>query len=97
MPQNLRPRLLSGGDAQHQIENFPSDLLHALVSIGDRPGVAKRGAGAGVVTFGWTTNVSADSRVYAGIHFRSACEDGLVLGRKVGHRVVTLYLQPARK
>ena len=36
-------------------------------------------------------------RVYAGIHFRSACEDELALGRKVGQRAVTLYLQPARK
>jgi hypothetical protein len=40
---------------------------------------------------------SAESRVYAGIHFRSACEDGLVLGRRIGERAVTLYLQPARK
>ena len=40
---------------------------------------------------------SADSRVYAGIHFRSACEDGLVLGRKIGQRTVALYLQPVRK
>jgi hypothetical protein len=35
--------------------------------------------------------------VYAGIHFRSACEDGLVLGRKIGERAVALYLQPAKK
>jgi len=40
---------------------------------------------------------SADSRVYAGIHFRSACEDGPVPGRKIGQRVVALYLQPIRK
>ena len=37
---------------------------------------------------------SADSRMYAGIHFRSACEDGLVLGRKIGERAVAIYLQP---
>jgi hypothetical protein len=40
---------------------------------------------------------SADSRIYAGIHFRSACEDGLGLGRKLGLRAAALYLQPARK
>ena len=40
---------------------------------------------------------SADSRVYAGIHFPTACEDGLVLGRKVGERTVALYLQPVKK
>ena len=35
-------------------------------------------------------------RVYAGIHFRAACEDGLVLGRKIGQRVAISYLQPLR-
>jgi hypothetical protein len=40
---------------------------------------------------------SADSRVYAGIHFPSACEDGLVLGRKIGERAVVMYLQPVKK
>jgi len=39
---------------------------------------------------------SADSRLYAGIHFRSACEDGLVLGRKIGQRIVAMYLQPVK-
>ena len=48
-------------------------------------------------SFSQAARESADSRVFAGIHFRSACEDGLALGRKVGQRAVTLYLQPARK
>ncbi|HEU4368803.1 MAG TPA: hypothetical protein VFV05_11330 [Methylomirabilota bacterium] len=48
-------------------------------------------------SFSQAARESADSRVYAGIHFRSACEDGLALGRKVGQRVAKLYLQPARK
>ena len=48
-------------------------------------------------SFSEASRESADSRVYAGIHFRSACEDGLVLGRKVGQRAVALYLQPMRK
>ena len=48
-------------------------------------------------SFSQAARESADSRVYAGIHFRSACEDGLALGRKIGQRAVTLYLQPARK
>jgi len=39
---------------------------------------------------------SVDSRVYAGIHFRSACEDGLVLGRKIGQRAAATYLLPVR-
>jgi hypothetical protein len=48
-------------------------------------------------SFSQAARESGDSRVYAGIHFRSACEDGIVLGRKVGQRVVALYLQPARR
>jgi hypothetical protein len=48
-------------------------------------------------SFSQAARESADSRVYAGIHFRSACEDGLGLGRKVGERVAKLYLQPRRK
>ena len=48
-------------------------------------------------SFSQAARESADSRVFAGIHFRSACEDGLGLGRKVGQRAVTLYLLPARK
>ena len=35
-------------------------------------------------SFSQAARESADSRVYAGIHFRSACEDGLALGRKIG-------------
>jgi hypothetical protein len=48
-------------------------------------------------SFSQAAQEAADSRVYAGIHFRSACEDGLVLGRKIGQRTAALYLQPAKK
>jgi hypothetical protein len=48
-------------------------------------------------SFSQAARESADSRIYAGIHFRSACEDGLGLGRKVGQRATAMYLQPARK
>src|SRR6266568_4683200 len=37
-------------------------------------------------SFSQAARESADSRIYAGIHVRSACEDGLVLGRKIGQR-----------
>lgn len=48
-------------------------------------------------SFSQAARESADSRVYAGIHFRSACEDGLALGKKIGQRTATLYLQPTKK
>jgi PAP2 superfamily/Vanadium chloroperoxidase N-terminal domain len=48
-------------------------------------------------SFSQAARESADSRVYAGIHFRSACEDGLVLGRQIGERAVAMYLQPVKQ
>jgi hypothetical protein len=48
-------------------------------------------------SFSQTARESADSRVYAGIHFRTACEDGLSLGRKIAQRALALYLQPVQK
>ena len=48
-------------------------------------------------SFSQAARESADSRIYAGIHFRSACEDGLALGRKIGARTASMYLQPLPK
>jgi hypothetical protein len=48
-------------------------------------------------SFSQAAQESADSRVYAGIHFRTACKDGLSLGRNIGQRALALYLQPAKK
>jgi hypothetical protein len=48
-------------------------------------------------SFSQAAREAADSRVYAGIHFRTACDDGLVLGRKVGERAAAMYLQPVKK
>ena len=39
-------------------------------------------------------NDAAMSRVYGGIHFRSACLDGIDLGNKVGRYVFRHYLKP---
>jgi PAP2 superfamily len=46
--------------------------------------------------FSQAAREAADSRVYAGIHFPTACEDGLTLGRKIAERTVALYLQPVK-
>ena len=47
-------------------------------------------------SFSQAAQENADSRVYAGIHFRSATVDGLRQGDKVGRFVWTHYLQPVR-
>jgi hypothetical protein len=48
-------------------------------------------------SFSQAAREAAESRIYAGIHFRTACEDGLVLGRKIGERAVAMLLQPVKK
>ncbi len=76
-------------------------LAHALggdqASFTVTSGKPFEGITRSFTSFSQASRESADSRVYAGIHFRSACEDGLSLGRKIGQRAATLYLQPARK
>jgi hypothetical protein len=46
-------------------------------------------------SFSQSAQEAADSRVYAGVHFRSSCRDGLVIGRKIGAQVFEKFLQPA--
>jgi hypothetical protein len=45
-------------------------------------------------SFSQAAQENADSRVYAGIHFRTACEDGVKLGAQIGRRAFAQYLQP---
>ena len=47
-------------------------------------------------SFSAAAKESADSRVFAGIHFRTSCQDGLTLGRKIGQRVAMTYLLPLK-
>jgi hypothetical protein len=67
------------------------------VSFSTTSGKPFEGLTRSFTSFSQAARESADSRVYAGIHFRSACDDGLALGRKIGERAAALYLQPARK
>jgi hypothetical protein len=46
-------------------------------------------------SFSQSAQEAADSRVYAGVHFRSSCREGLVIGRKIGAQVFEKFLQPA--
>jgi hypothetical protein len=44
-------------------------------------------------SFSHASQENADSRVYAGIHFRSACQDGIRLGQQIGRRAAAQFLQ----
>jgi hypothetical protein len=46
-------------------------------------------------SFSQSAQEAADSRVYAGVHFRSSCRDGLVIGREIGAHVFEKLLRPA--
>jgi hypothetical protein len=48
-------------------------------------------------SFSQASQENADSRVYAGIHFRSACQDGIKQGEQIGRRAIAQYLQPYKK
>lgn len=45
-------------------------------------------------SFSQAAEENAVSRIYVGIHFRRASEEGLQHGRKIGRRAVTLFLRP---
>jgi hypothetical protein len=48
-------------------------------------------------SFSQAAKENADSRIYAGIHFRSACRDGIKLGEQIGRRAFAHFLQPYRE
>ena len=48
-------------------------------------------------SFSQASQENADSRVYSGIHFRTACQDGIKQGEQIGRRAFAHYLQPYKK
>jgi len=48
-------------------------------------------------SFSQASRENAESRIYAGIHFRSACTDGIKLGEQIGRRAFAQYLQRYRQ
>jgi hypothetical protein len=48
-------------------------------------------------SFSQAARENADSRVWAGIHFRTACEDGIKLGEQIGRRAFAHFLRPYGK
>jgi hypothetical protein len=48
-------------------------------------------------SFSQAAQENADSRVYAGLHFRSACQDGIRLGEQIGRQTFAQFLQPYRR
>ena len=70
---------------------FGTDQLSFTIkSAAPYPGIKRS-----FTSFSQAAQESADSRVYAGVHFRSSCSDGLAVGRKIGAHAFANFLQPA--
>jgi hypothetical protein len=76
-----------------------SEVLRRFFEGDDVPFTTTSGAPFAGITrsyssFSQAAAENGDSRVYAGIHFRSAVEDGIKEGKKIGHFVFTHALRP---
>jgi len=70
---------------------FGTDQLgFTITSAKPYPGITRS-----FKSFSQSAQEGSDSRVYAGVHFRGSCRDGLVIGRKIGAHVFEKFLRPA--
>jgi PAP2 superfamily len=84
--------VLSGAAAEVLARFFGDDAISFSTTSGAPfPGITRS-----FDRFSQAAQEVGDSRVYAGIHFRTACEDGLKQGRKVGRFAFLHYLRRAR-
>ena len=82
-----------GAAAAEVIERFFDDTAIAFTTTSGAPFGGITRTFPSVAT---AAQENADSRVYAGIHFRSATVEGLRLGRKIAKFAVQHYLAPLR-
>ena len=76
-----------------------SDVLRRFFDDDDVPftttsGVPFAGLTRSFTSFSQAAAENGESRIYAGIHFRSAVEDGIAQGKKIGGFVFTHALRP---
>ncbi|HWZ01643.1 MAG TPA: hypothetical protein VNX17_11200 [Edaphobacter sp.] len=85
--------VLGGASAEVLRRFFRSDDIPFTTTSG----VPFAGLTRSYTSFSQAAAENGDSRVYAGIHFRSAVEDGIKQGEKIGHFVFTHALQPLNR
>jgi hypothetical protein len=85
---------VAGGAASAVLARYfgSDDIAFSMTSGPPFAGIARS-----FKSFSQASQENADSRVYAGIHFRSACQDGIKLGEQIGRRAFVQYLQTYRK
>jgi hypothetical protein len=83
--------VLGAAAAETLARFFGADAISFTATSGAPfPGITRS-----YTSFSQAARENADSRVYAGIHFRSACRDGLIQGTRVGRYVFEHALRPA--
>jgi hypothetical protein len=93
LPDYPSTHSVAGGAAAAVLARFfgTDQIAFTMTSGPPFPGITRSFTG-----FSQASQENADSRVYAGIHFRTACQDGIKLGESIGRRAFTQYLQPYR-
>lgn len=81
----------SGAAAAVLARFLGTDDVAITATSGSLPGVTRS-----FTSFSALAEEVGDSRVYAGIHFRTACRDGLRQGRQVGHFIAVHALKPVK-
>ncbi len=73
-------------------DNDDDEIAFTTTSGNPFPGITRS-----FTSFSQAAQENADSRVYAGIHFRTACTDGLEQGKRVGRFAFKRFLKPVRR
>ena len=83
-----------GGAAAQVLEDFfrTDSIAFSMTSGAPFAGITRS-----FVSLSHAAQENADSRVYAGIHFRSACIHGLRVGKKIGAFTFKHHLRPTAK
>ena len=100
MPDHDSAHSVQGGAAAEVLAQFfgrddiAFEACSLSVPVGARCGDAET-VWRSYSSFSQAANENATSRIYVGIHFRHASEEGAKHGRKIGKRAVNLFLRPA--
>lgn len=94
LPDYPSTHSVAGGAASAVLARFfgSDDVAFSMTSGTPFPGITRS-----FKSFSQASQENADSRVYAGIHFRSACQGGIKLGSQIGRRAFAQHLQTYRK
>jgi hypothetical protein len=94
LPDYPSTHSVAGGAASAVLARFfgPDEIAFTMTSGPPFAGITRS-----FKSFSHASQENADSRVYAGIHFRAACQDGIKLGQQIGRRAFAQYLQVYKK